>query len=171
MLEQVVGHYNRPRRTNRSNRTQSRQAASGTWINDVEATIYAQLSGLRTTQDVGQLVGMSPKHLSQKFRQAFGLTVAEYLRRERLNAAAYLVAHTDWPLLTSLNTSAIAAPHCCIAPGHKSIPFRRCNGVINNGWRDGSKRRNQALSTRARQGQRISQIRVEWSYISPRLVV
>ena len=99
MLEQVVSHYNRPSRTNRCNRSQSRQAASGTWINDVEATIYAQLSGLRTTQDVGQLVGMSPKHLSQKFRQAFGLTVAEYLRRERLNAAAYLVAHTDWPLL------------------------------------------------------------------------
>ena len=96
MLEQVVSHYNRPSRTNR---TQSRQAASGAWINDVEATIYAQLSGLRTTQDVGHLVGMSPKHVSQKFRQAFDLTVAEYLRRERLNAAACLVAHTDWPLL------------------------------------------------------------------------
>ena len=47
------------------------------------------------TDDIAEAVGLSPYHLSRLFKTHTGLTLREYLTRERIEAAKQLLAATD----------------------------------------------------------------------------
>ena len=47
------------------------------------------------TDDIAEAVGLSPYHLSRLFKSHTGLTMREYLTRERVEAAKQLLAATD----------------------------------------------------------------------------
>ena len=47
------------------------------------------------TEDIAEAVGISPYHLSRLFKTHTGLTLREYLARERIEAAKQLLATTD----------------------------------------------------------------------------
>lgn len=47
------------------------------------------------TEDIAEAVGLSPYHLSRLFKTHTGLTMREYLARERIEAAKQLLATTD----------------------------------------------------------------------------
>ena len=49
-------------------------------------------------QDAAVVLGTHPVYLARTFRESFGTTVGEYLRRLRLNHASDLIAKTDLPL-------------------------------------------------------------------------
>lgn len=50
------------------------------------------------TEDIAKAVGLSPYHLSRLFKTHTGLTMGEYLIRERVEAAKQLLAATDRPI-------------------------------------------------------------------------
>ena len=47
------------------------------------------------TEDIAEAVGLSPYHLSRLFKTHTGLTIREYLARERIEAAKQLLAVSD----------------------------------------------------------------------------
>jgi AraC-like DNA-binding protein len=47
------------------------------------------------TEDIAAAVGLSPYHLSRLFKTHAGLTMREYLTRERIEAAKLLLAATE----------------------------------------------------------------------------
>ena len=74
------------------------QGDSEPWVHQVERIVADQIKGLRNSKDLAAVMGLSAKHLAIKFRQHFGITAAEYLRKERLNKASQLIASTNWSI-------------------------------------------------------------------------
>ncbi len=48
--------------------------------------------------DVARIAHLSPAHFARSFRQAFGETPHEYIMSRRLERAAFLLRHTDYPV-------------------------------------------------------------------------
>jgi AraC family transcriptional regulator len=57
------------------------------WLNDVKDLIHSRLTSILTISEIASLVEIHPAHLSRAFRQNCGCTIAEYIRRKRIDFA------------------------------------------------------------------------------------
>ncbi len=62
--------------------------------------IEAQYGTAIQTADIAQHVALSEYHFARLFKKAFGTTVYQYVRRQRLNGARHLLESTDLPITT-----------------------------------------------------------------------
>jgi AraC family transcriptional regulator len=74
-------------------------------------------------------VGISRNHLSRFFRARFGLSMARYLMRRRMEVAEHLLETTDLPVSLIGQRVGVADPH------HFNKQFRRAAGVSPSAYR------------------------------------
>lgn len=61
-----------------------------------------------TMAEIAETVGVHPVHLSRTFRQHYGMTMGEYLRRVRVEEAAKALVSTTRPLSDIAYTAGFA---------------------------------------------------------------
>lgn len=83
-------------------------------------------------------VGISRNHLSRSFRARFGVSMARYLLRRRMEVAAHLLETTDLPVSLVGQRVGVGDPH------HFNKQFRKAAGMSPSAWR--------AAATAARPG-------------------
>ena len=44
---------------------------------------------------VAEVIGLSPCHLSRIFKKEVGMSMVDYVQKERIEAAKYMLIHTD----------------------------------------------------------------------------
>jgi len=69
------------------------------------------IGGPLSVAEIAERVGVSHNHLTNLFRQAYGLTVVGYIRRRRCERAGYLLRHTSLPVLAVARQVGIHDPH------------------------------------------------------------
>jgi AraC-like DNA-binding protein len=70
---------------------QRQQKVAAERVEKVVALLRAKLAEPPTLEEIGQVVGCSPFHLSRTFSAATGMTIPQYLRQLRLERAAELL--------------------------------------------------------------------------------
>ena len=94
----------------------------------------AAILGERLDQpvEIGRMsreVGISRNHLSRSFRARFGVSMARYLLRRRMEVAAHLLETTDLPVSIIGQRVGVADPH------HFNKQFRKAAGMSPSAWR------------------------------------
>ena len=79
-------------------------------------------------------VGISRNHLSRFFRARFGVSMARYLLRRRMEVAAHLLETTDLPVSLVGQRVGVADPH------HFNKQFRKAAGVSPSAYRSSAGR-------------------------------
>ena len=106
-------------------RTGAAPAAKGSgvpaWIERARELLRdtAFVAGPRTVGEIAEVLGVHPVYLARRFRQAFGLSPGEYLRRCRLERARRMMQRSSAPL------SEIAAAAGFADQSHFTNAFRR----------------------------------------------
>lgn len=74
--------------------------AGGTWAAVTRAAeiLQSELSTRRSLQEIAQLVGLHPEHLSRSFQRRFQCTISGYMQRCRVEKAKLLLAKTHQSL-------------------------------------------------------------------------
>ena len=68
------------------------------WLREARAFLHDRYTEPLTLTHVADAVGVEPERVARAFRRTFGDSVAGYLRRIRVDAAAELVAGSDLPI-------------------------------------------------------------------------
>ena len=68
------------------------------WLLQTRDFLHENFAGSFVIEDVARAAGVHPVHLSRVFRQKFGCTVGEYVRRLRVEFANRQIRTTDAPL-------------------------------------------------------------------------
>lgn len=69
------------------------------WVARAKDFIDAEYARNLTLTEISRNAGVHPVHLARVFRSQFGCTVAEYLRRKRVEAACVAIAESDAALV------------------------------------------------------------------------
>jgi AraC family transcriptional regulator len=93
------------------------------WLEEARDRIHVELAARPSLSGLAESVGVHPVTLARAFRQAFGCTVGEYVRRLRIERAALQLSETD----LSLAEIALAAGFS--DQSHFSNMFRRHIGL------------------------------------------
>ena len=78
---------------------------------------------------IGREVGLSRNHLSRSFRARFGVSMARFLLRRRMEVAAHLLVTTDLPVGLVGQRVAVGDPH------HFNKQFRKATGMSPSAYR------------------------------------
>ncbi len=70
------------------------------WLRRAREVIHEQYSESLSLSSVAELVGVHPAHLAKMFRKHYGCTLGSYVRRQRLDHAAQLLAQSEKTLGT-----------------------------------------------------------------------
>ncbi len=65
------------------------------WLKDARDFIHENFADSFALEDVAKIAGVHQAHLSRVFRQKFGCTVGDYVRRLRVESACRQIVHTD----------------------------------------------------------------------------
>jgi AraC family transcriptional regulator len=68
------------------------------WLEQTREFLHAHFADSFVVEDVARIAGVHPVHLSRVFRQKFGCTIGEYVRRLRVEFANRQIAATAAPL-------------------------------------------------------------------------
>jgi len=68
------------------------------WLEQVRDFLHDNFAGSFFVEDVAKIAGVHPVHLSRVFRQKFGCTIGEYVRRLRVEFANRQISATEAPL-------------------------------------------------------------------------
>ncbi len=68
------------------------------WLAQTKDFLHANFAETFFLEDVAKIAGVHPVHLSRVFRQKFGCTIGEYVRRLRVEFAAERISATAAPL-------------------------------------------------------------------------
>jgi AraC family transcriptional regulator len=68
------------------------------WLEEARSVLHDRFAESLTLDEVAIAVGVEPERLARAFRRTLGESMAEYLRRIRVNAAAAFLATTDLPI-------------------------------------------------------------------------
>ncbi|MDE6055517.1 MAG: AraC family transcriptional regulator [Lachnospiraceae bacterium] len=79
--------------------------------------------------DIAPAIGISRTYLAHKFREAEGITVQEYILREKCGHAANMLTYSDYPI------SIIAEYFCFSSPSHFGNCFKRIYGMTPKAYR------------------------------------
>jgi AraC family transcriptional regulator len=69
------------------------------WIDETRDMLHARFSEKLTLYDLSSAVDVHPVHLATVFRQRYGSSVGDYIRRLRVEFACQKIATTDTPLV------------------------------------------------------------------------
>jgi AraC family transcriptional regulator len=76
----------------------SEERKSPRWLKQAREFLHAHFSESLVMEDVARAVGVHPVHLARVFREKFGCTLGEYLRRLRVEFACRQISTTETPL-------------------------------------------------------------------------
>jgi len=104
------------------------------WLRRAIDYLHAHYAEAPTVGDIAEAVGVHPAHLSRMFRRHEGVTVGDYLRRLRIEAARDMLAGSDRPLgEIALQTGFSDQSHFSrlfrAATGHTPASYRRITRV------------------------------------------
>ena len=68
------------------------------WLGRARAVLHDRYADSLSLNEIAEAIGVEPERLARGFRQAYGESLGDYLRRIRVNAAAQLLASTDEPI-------------------------------------------------------------------------
>jgi AraC family transcriptional regulator len=69
-----------------------------TWLGKARAVLHDRYADPLSLNEIADAIGIEPERLARGFRRAYGESLADYLRRIRVNAAARLLKTTDEPI-------------------------------------------------------------------------
>jgi len=119
-----------------ASRTQSNSFKSRTprWLAQSREFLHDNFSESLALEDIAKTVGVHPVHLARVFREQYGCTVGEYLRRLRIEFACQKISTTDMPL-SEIAHAAGFADH-----SHLSKTFKHHFGLTPSAYRKISRR-------------------------------
>jgi AraC-like DNA-binding protein len=101
----------------------------GPWLEPTRERLHDALGTRLTLAELAADAGVHPVHLARSFRQRYGVSVGEYVRRLRLDWAAAQLTTTETPL------AAIAADAGFADQSHFTRAFRRHTGLTPGRYR------------------------------------
>jgi AraC family transcriptional regulator len=99
------------------------------WLEPVRERLHASLGARLTLADLADSAGVHPVHLARSFRERYGVSVGEYVRRLRLDWAAAELTTTDTPV------AAVAAEAGFADQSHVTRAFKRHTGLTPGRYR------------------------------------
>lgn len=99
------------------------------WLVRAVEILHARMKGSVVMADIAEEVDIHPTHLARTFRDRFGCTMGQYLRRLRIDAAREELLSTDKPL------AAIALAAGFADQPHFTRAFKRVTGETPGAWR------------------------------------
>jgi AraC family transcriptional regulator len=109
--------------------TEPARAAPPRWLTGVTDYLHAHFHASVALAEIAQVVGVHPAHLARAFRQHKGITIGDYLRELRIEAARRQLSGSDQPL------SDIAADAGFSDQSHFSRLFRAATGHTPGAYR------------------------------------
>jgi AraC family transcriptional regulator len=100
-----------------------RKNGSRRWLEPVRERLHARDAGRLSVAELAGLAGVHPGYLSRAFREHYGMTIGDYLRRLRLDRATSQLAATDVPI------AIVAAEAGFADQSHFTRAFKRHTGV------------------------------------------
>ena len=79
--------------------------------------------------DIAPAIGVSRSYLAKKFAEAEGITIQQYIARERCKHAANLLKYSDYPI------SIISEYFCFSSQSHFGVQFKNVFGLTPNEYR------------------------------------
>ena len=80
--------------------------------------------------DIAPAIGVSRSYLAKKFAETEGITIQQYIVRERCKHAANLLKYSDYPI------SIISEYFCFSSQSHFGVQFKNVFGVTPNEYRN-----------------------------------
>ena len=73
----------------------NRERAVPRWLQRAREAVHANYNRALRVQDLASVAGVHPVHLAREFQRRFGCSVAEYVRKLRIEAASERLTHSD----------------------------------------------------------------------------
>ena len=105
-------------------------AASSRQVADAVDYIYAHLGERITVDELADAVNISPTYLSRVFKQELGISVSEYIRRRKIDAAKNLLCYSRYELADIANMLSYSSQ------SHFIQQFRSVAGMTPKAFRD-----------------------------------
>jgi AraC family transcriptional regulator len=99
------------------------------WLEPIRERLHASLGERLTLAELAESAGVHPVHLARSFRERYGLSVGEYVRRHRLDWAAAQLTTTETPVAT------VAAEAGFADQSHFTRAFKRHTGLTPGRYR------------------------------------
>jgi AraC family transcriptional regulator len=112
----------------------SGEQKSPRWLEQAKEFLHAHFSESLVLEDVAKAVGVHRVHLSRVFREKFGCTIGEYVRRLRVEFARREISATD------LSFSEIALAAGFSDQSHLNKTFKSLSGFTPSEYRKTSRR-------------------------------
>jgi AraC family transcriptional regulator len=116
-------------------RTQKTAAAPPAWLRHVRDSLHDRFSENISLSSLAEIAGVHVGHVARTFRQHYGCSVGEYLRRHRIEAACEELSRSNRPL------SAVAAAAGFYDQAHFTNVFKAHVGVTPGQFRTRSQTR------------------------------
>jgi AraC family transcriptional regulator len=110
-------------------RVEKSEKKSRAWLRQTKEFLHDNFSKSFVLDDVAREIGVHPAHLSRVFRQSYGCTIGEYLRRLRVDFACREILKSDAPL------SEIAARAGFADQSHLNKTFKNLYGLTPSEYR------------------------------------
>lgn len=81
-----------------ASRIKTNEKAIPRWLAETRDFLHANFADSFAVEDVARVAGVHPVHLSRVFRQKFGCTIGEYVRKLRVDYADRQISGTETPL-------------------------------------------------------------------------
>jgi transcriptional regulator GlxA family with amidase domain len=104
------------------------------WLLKAQEMVHSRYDGPLEVGEIASEVGVHPVHLSRVFRSHFGVSLGAYVRRQRLDWAARLLAGSDEPL------SDLALRAGFADQSHFTRLFKRHTGLTPERYRQATRR-------------------------------
>lgn len=111
------------------NRVSTAERKSPRWLEQAKDFLHDNFSESFALEDVSKIAGVHPVHLARVFREQFGCTIGEYVRRLRVEFACRQISATD----ISLNEIAVHAGFS--DQSHFTRAFKNQFGITPNEYR------------------------------------
>ncbi len=99
------------------------------WLRQVQDCLHAMPADSHSLEDLASLAGVHPMHLTRQFRQQFGCSIGDYVRKLRIDAARTLLLDSDDTIVD------IAADLGFADQSHFTRLFRQYTGATPAAWR------------------------------------
>ena len=80
-----------------------KNTASSRPVIDTIDYVYAHLLERITVEDLARAVNISPTYLSRVFKNEMGVSISDYIRRRKIEAAENFLRYSDWSLVEIAN--------------------------------------------------------------------
>ena len=92
-------------------------------LEEARELVRARFAGSLTVEEIARTVDMNPAYLSRVFREQYGCTIGDYVRRLRVDLAGHLLSASDAPL------AEIALDSGFVDQSHMTRTFKRLTGM------------------------------------------